>query len=93
MWMLILANKLNRIMLKLEREGYKIRRHYYEYYVRYDDRFICVATLFPEWGYMFILLRPGERKHVERISRIIREEFQSIRKEILKEAGCDVKSL
>ncbi|MEM1512881.1 MAG: hypothetical protein QXW47_11565 [Candidatus Jordarchaeales archaeon] len=73
------ANKLSRIALELEKRGYKVRRHYYEYYVRYGGRFVCVISLFPAWNYMFVLLRSEGKGYLSEVVGVIRKEFPNMR--------------
>ncbi len=81
------SDKLSRITLKLEKRGYKVRRHYYEYYIRYGGRFVCVVSLFPAWNYMFILLRSEGEMHLNEVVNVIKEEFPNITVVFLKKAG------
>ena len=80
------SDKLTRITLELEKRGYKVRRHYYEYYIMYSGRFVCVVSLFPAWNYMFILLRSEGAVHLNEVVDVIKEEFPNMRV-FLKKAG------
>lgn len=65
------AGKLNEITWELEKRGYKVRRHYYEYYIRYGGAFVCFVSLFPAWNQMFVLLRREMKERVDKVINVI----------------------
>lgn len=84
---MMVTDRLNRITFELEKRGYNVRRHYYEYYIRYGGEFICVVSLFPAWNCVFILLRRKGKGHLNEVVSIIKGMFPEIIRIVLKEVG------
>ena len=80
------SEKRRKFFYRIIDEGFKVRMHSYEYFIR-GSKFVCVVVLYPQWNSATIHRIPWNmeesEKAVERILEILREFEPAIEVEVI----------
>ena len=65
------------LLYRLMKEGFHLRMHGYEYFIRRREKFVCLVVLYPTWGSAHIYKiswNPKESEEaIQVISKILKE--------------------
>jgi len=75
------------LLYRLMKEGFHVRMHAYEYFIRRGGKFVCVVVLYPTWGSAHIYKiswNPKESEEaIQLISKILKEMDPNINLKVI----------